>query len=89
MARLVHIPVRNASSTRNELESRMNHSRKEASLEPLMEVPHLPKFFLNPTLLDELLKAFQTVCRKIVRFDGFKGRLGGEETRLEGEMYTF
>src|SRR5439155_10715442 len=54
-----------------------------------MEIPYLPKFFLHPTLLDQVLKPFQPAGRTIVRLKRLVGSIRRKHAGLEREMNPF
>src|SRR6266850_1273718 len=89
MAWLVTVSVAQAAAASDHLQSRMDHSSKEAMFESLMEVSYFPKFLFYPAAFDQLPESFQLFRGYIIRLECFECGLCRKHSRFECEMNAF
>src|SRR5437660_2402245 len=89
MTWLVTVSVAQAAAAGDHLQSRMDHSGKEAMFESLMEVSHFPKFLFHPTGFDQGLESFQLFRGYVICLERFECGLCRKHSCFECEMNAF
>ena len=83
------IAVAQAAAAGDHLQPGVEHARKHAVLESLMQVANFPEFVFDPAGFDFLLETCQRRRRRIVFFQRFESGFGGEHAALDREMNSF
>src|SRR5579872_2476678 len=83
------IPIAQAATSGELLNSCMEQACEESMLESLMKVANFPKFVFDPTGFNLLLKAAQHSSGKIIFLQRLESGLRGQHTALDRQMNAF